>query len=135
MIPSRKKKCSIHNQVGFLWMPVHIDLAPRCLEDNSCYLRIIILTPESGPLMPQHPNRVELLKPDSWALRFFSFSLKTTVRSVTAWQEGKRESRNVYVSFKPKKTKKYKCNFFLNEQQKPIPRTHTPQTLLFNSFH
>lgn len=22
------------NQVGFLWTPVHIDLAPRCLEDN-----------------------------------------------------------------------------------------------------
>ena len=34
-------KCSIHKQVGFLWMPVHIDLAPRCLEDNLGYLEVI----------------------------------------------------------------------------------------------
>lgn len=33
-------KCSIHNQVGFLWMPVHIDLAPQCLEDNSYYSEV-----------------------------------------------------------------------------------------------
>lgn len=34
-------KPSIHNQVGFLWTPVHIDLAPQCLEDNLCYLEVI----------------------------------------------------------------------------------------------
>lgn len=37
-------KPSIHNQVGFLWSPVHIDLAPRCLEDNSCHLEGIFFS-------------------------------------------------------------------------------------------
>lgn len=32
-------KCSIHNQVGFLWMPVHIDLAPWCLESQLVHFR------------------------------------------------------------------------------------------------
>lgn len=35
-------KSSIHNQVGFLWMPVHINLAPQSLEDNPRYLEAII---------------------------------------------------------------------------------------------
>lgn len=34
-------KRSIHKQVGFLWTPVRIDLAPRCLEDNLGSLEVI----------------------------------------------------------------------------------------------
>lgn len=55
-------KCSIHNQVGFLWMPVYIDLAPHCLEDNLRYLEVIIFLSKSRPrhiaIMVPSPDRV-----------------------------------------------------------------------------
>lgn len=67
-------KPSIHNQVGFLWSPVHIDLAPRCLEDNSCHLEgIFFLLPEVGftffSLMLQRPNTVLYLERGYYCLK------------------------------------------------------------------
>lgn len=45
-------KPSIHNQVGFLWTPVHIDLAPQCLEDNLCYLEVIFFFSSKSGVSP-----------------------------------------------------------------------------------